>query len=191
LLSASCSSRKTKHSEGSNVFVVTSLPSKWIKVAHVNKGPKTRNSDSCSKETCPGAFFIIFQYMFIEFKWESFPGNWRLATERYQSQAQSIKMLCSVHLALDDHDPYAKGFAPLPLEFSRLKQENMGAPSAGGIAHCSQKHKRVLTAEHNLPPSIGVASLVPPLMHNSFTWTANNGRPLAEGAEKPIPKQKM
>ena len=119
---------------------MTSLPSKWIKVAHVNKGPKTRNSDSCSKETCPGAFFIIFQYMFIEFKWESFPGNWRLATERYQSQAQSIKMLCSVHLALDDHDPYAKGFAPLPLEFSRLKQENMGAPSAGGIAHCSQKH---------------------------------------------------
>lgn len=111
-----------------------------FKVAHVNKGPKTRNSDSCSKETCPGAFFIIFQYMFIEFKWESFPGNWRLATERYQSQAQSIKMLCSVHLALDDHDPYAKGFAPLPLEFSRLKQENMGAPSAGGIAHCSQKH---------------------------------------------------
>ena len=88
-------------------------------------------------------------------------------------------------------DPYASGLAEAPLEFNKLKQENMGAPSAGGIAHWSQKHKRVLTDEHNLPPSIGVANLVPPLMHNSLTWTAKRGRPLACGAEKPIPKQKM
>ena len=33
------------------------------------------------------------------------------------------------------YDPYASGFADAPLVFSKLKQENMGAPSAGGIAH--------------------------------------------------------
>ena len=88
-------------------------------------------------------------------------------------------------------DPYASGFAEAPFLLRRLKHTNIGAPSAGGRAHCSQKHRRVLTMEHNLPPSIGVVNFVPPLMHSSFAWTANKGRPLACGAEKPRPMQKM
>eukprot|EP00435_Cladocopium_sp_Y103_P054775 s3038_g18.t1 len=53
-------------------------------------------------------------------------------------------------------DPYASGFAEAPFLLRRLKHTNIGAPSAGGRAHCSQKHRRVLTMEHSLPPSIGV-----------------------------------
>jgi len=107
---------------------------------------------------------------------------------QYHSKTSAFDVLTWLRIS---QDPYASGLAEAPFEFNKLKQENMGAPSAGGIAHWSQKHKRVLTEEHNLPPSIGVANLVPALMHNSFVWTAKRGRPLACGAEKPMPKQKM
>lgn len=101
------------------------------------------------------------------------------------------KMLVAFNCRHGSQDPYASGFAEAPFLLRRLKHTNIGAPSAGGRAHCSQKHRRVLTMEHSLPPSIGVVNFVPPLMHSSFTWTANKGRPLACGAEKPRPMQKM
>jgi hypothetical protein len=100
------------------------------------------------------------------------------------------KMSVAFKCTHGSQDPYASGFAEAPFLLRRLKHTNIGAPSAGGRAHCSQKHRRVLTMEHSLPPSIGVVNFVPPLMHSSFVWTAKMGRQLACGAEKPRPMQK-